>query len=83
MSFPAHERRYLLTMPGIGPGVVARLEECGFDSLASLGRAGAEQVVDTVARRVGSTAWGNRRRSIERALHGCLQAHRPLAGEAA
>lgn len=79
MSFSADERRYLLTMPGIGPGVLARLEECGFDSLASLGRAGAEQVVDTVARRVGSSAWGNRRRSIERALHGCLQGRPALA----
>jgi hypothetical protein len=54
---------------GIGEGVIARLEEAGIHSLSQLRALGATRAVDTVCSRLGSTAWRNRRRSIERVLN--------------
>ncbi len=67
-TFESHERRFLLTVCGIGPGVLARLEACGYNSLERIREVGVPMVVEKVVSVVGSRAWGNRRRALERAL---------------
>ena len=59
MPFPIEERRALLNVKGVGPTVVARLEQMGFESLAHLGKANALDIVSTAAAMVGSTCWKN------------------------
>jgi hypothetical protein len=66
--FSAVDRRLLAAEPGIGNGVIARMEEVGFHSLAQLREAGSARVVDEVCRRLGSIAWRNRLLALERAL---------------
>ncbi len=68
MPFPAHERRLLLTSPGIGECVVQGLEAAGFSSLHQLRSLGVEQVNEIMCRTVGDRAWANRRRALARAL---------------
>jgi len=45
MPFPPEERRALLEVKGVGPMVVARLEQLGFESLAFLAKANALDIV--------------------------------------
>ncbi|WP_180125069.1 helix-hairpin-helix domain-containing protein [Rhodoferax sp. BLA1] len=59
MPFPLEERRALLAVKGVGPTVVARLEQMGFESLAHLAKANALDIVSTAADIVGSTCWKN------------------------
>lgn len=59
MPFPIEERRALLAVKGVGPTVVARLEQMGFESLAHLAKANALDIVSTAADIVGSTCWKN------------------------
>ena len=59
MPFPLEERRALLAVKGVGPTVVARLEQMGFESLAHLAKANALDIVSTAASIVGSTCWKN------------------------
>lgn len=74
MTFNAEERARLLAMPRIGPTVVERLEQAGFDSLDRLRAAGADAAVAAVCDRLGSVAWANRRRALQAALSALLQA---------
>lgn len=78
--FPTHERRLLLSTPGLGEVVVARLEAAGLASLRELQALGPERVLA----QVGQGAWGNRRRALARALARCaptpLDAPADLAG---
>ena len=66
--FAEHERRLLLSEPGIGPQVVQRLEGAGIHSLAQLREAGVPRAVMAVCGSVGSIGWANRRRPLERVL---------------
>ena len=59
MQFPLAERRALLGVKGVGPTVVARLEQMGIESLAHLGKANALDIVSKAAAIVGSTCWKN------------------------
>lgn len=59
MPFPAHERERLLAVKGVGPTVVDRLEQIGFDSLAVLAEARTEDVVKQVAAMLGASCWKN------------------------
>lgn len=59
MPFPHEERRALLAVKGVGPTVVARLEQMGFQSLAQLSKAHALDIVAKAADIVGSTCWKN------------------------
>ena len=71
MPFPLDERRALLTVKGVGPTVVARLEQMGIESLAHLAKANALDIVSTAAAIVGSTCWKNSpqaRAAIEAAI---------------
>lgn len=59
MPFPLEERRALLNVKGVGPTVVARLEQMGFESLAHLGKANALDIVSKASAMLGSTCWKN------------------------
>jgi len=59
MPFPAEERKALLGVKGVGPTVVARLEQMGFESLAHLSKANALDIVSKASVIVGSTCWKN------------------------
>lgn len=67
-GFQPEDLRVLLATPGIGPGVVQRLEAAGIASMARLAELGADAAVAAVCGRLGTAAWGNRRRALERAL---------------
>ncbi len=57
--FPPHDRAALLAVKGVGPTVVARLEQLGFASLAQLAEADAADVVAGAAAMLGSSCWRN------------------------
>jgi hypothetical protein len=59
MSFRAEERRALLGVKGVGPTVVARLEQMGYSSLAQLSTASAFDIVSQASALVGSSCWKN------------------------
>lgn len=59
MPFPPEERQALLAVKGVGPTVVVRLEQMGFESLAHLARANALDIVSKASAIVGSTCWKN------------------------
>lgn len=59
MPFPLNERRALLSVKGVGPTVVARLEQMGYESLAHLAKANALDIVSQASAIVGSTCWKN------------------------
>lgn len=59
MSFSAQEREALLAVRGIGPMVLQRLEELGFDSLAKLRRANARELSVGIAAQLNSSCWRN------------------------
>lgn len=66
--FPDAERRLLLAERGIGQQVVERLEQAGLHSLEQLRTLGVPHAVLMVCASVGSIAWANRRKPLERAL---------------
>ncbi|TVT82957.1 helix-hairpin-helix domain-containing protein [Pseudomonas sp. H3(2019)] len=59
MPFPLTEHNALLTLKGVGPAVIARLEQMGIDSLAVLSEANACDILAQVSAVVGSTCWKN------------------------
>ena len=59
MPFPAHEREALLALKGVGPTVIQRLEQIGFQSLDDLAQADALEIVTHAAGLVGSSCWKN------------------------
>ncbi len=59
MPFPPEERQALLAIKGVGPTVVARLEQMGFESLAQLSTANALDIVTQASTIDGSTCWKN------------------------
>jgi len=59
MPFPADQRARLLALKGVGATVVARLEQLGFDSLASLQATDADELCLRAAALVRSSCWKN------------------------
>jgi len=59
MNFPQDERAALLSVKGVGPTVVQRLEQLGFGSLAELAAADVGEIVSSAAALVGSSCWKN------------------------
>lgn len=59
MPFPPSERKALLALKGVGPTVIARLEQMGYESLAHLSRAHVLDVVSKASAIVGSTCGKN------------------------
>lgn len=58
----------MLTVPGVGPAVIQRLESVGIHSLTDLARLGADDAVRRVCQRLGTPAWQNRRKALDGAL---------------
>ncbi|MBK9363655.1 MAG: TfoX/Sxy family DNA transformation protein [Rubrivivax sp.] len=73
MPFAAQERRRLLSTPGLGPRVIARLEAAGIESLVQLRAIGAEAAVARVCRQLGTQAWRNRLGALQGALQCAVQ----------
>jgi len=59
MPFPPDERATLLAIKGVGPGVLARLEQIGIDRLQTLARQDATALCTDIAAQLGSTCWRN------------------------
>lgn len=59
MSFSAEERQALLAVKGVGPTVVARLEQMGYATLAQLSTANMLDIVSNGAAMTGSSCWKN------------------------
>lgn len=71
MPFPPAERKALLALQGVGPMVIARLEQMGYESLAHLKNANALDIVSRASDIVGATCWKNSpqaRKAIEAAI---------------
>ncbi|MNQ46930.1 hypothetical protein D3C85_607570 [compost metagenome] len=71
MGFSTEETQTLLSVKGVGPTVVRRLEQLGFSSLAQLGQANALEIVTQASAIVGSSCWKNSpqaRAAIEAAI---------------
>lgn len=58
----------LLRAPGVGPGVVQRLEQVGVRSLSDLVRRGVDPTVEAICAQTGHAGWANRRAALIRAL---------------
>ena len=58
-SFPPEERAILLTVKGVGPTVVGRLEEIGIASLADLATRDADDICTRVSLLLGASCWRN------------------------
>jgi nucleotidyltransferase/DNA polymerase involved in DNA repair len=59
MPFPLTERRALLAVKGVGPTVIARLEQMGIESLHHLQHENAADILARGARLTGSSCWKN------------------------
>lgn len=59
MAFSAAERKVLLSIKGVGPTVVARLEQMGIGTLRDLAGRDAIDVCAEAAGLTGSSCWKN------------------------
>lgn len=59
MGFAAGERTLLLSVKGVGPTVIDRLEQIGIDSLAALADTDVDTILQQVAGMLGTTCWRN------------------------
>jgi DNA transformation protein len=82
VPFSSSERDILLTVRGVGPTVIARLEQLDFSSLRQLAAADAASILHDAAALVGSSCWKNSpqaRAAIEAAIAAAAQATNPAA----
>lgn len=59
MPFSTTERQALLSLKGVGPKVIERLEQLGFHSLTDLKNSTVDDITQQAASMVGSTCWKN------------------------
>ncbi|CAJ0814251.1 MULTISPECIES: helix-hairpin-helix domain-containing protein [Ralstonia] len=59
VSFPTDQRAAMLALKGVGPTIVARLEQMGYCHLKQLREASVDEIVRTGAALTGSTCWRN------------------------
>ena len=59
MGFSTEEKQQLLVIKGIGPTVVMRLEQLGFNSITQLASADVQDITRRMAELVGSNCWQN------------------------
>jgi len=59
MPFSPEEKVLLLALKGVGPTVIARLEQMGIESLAALGASNVSDILAQASAAVGSTCWKN------------------------
>jgi predicted RecB family nuclease len=74
-TFSTEERERLLAVKGVGPTVVARLEEIGIASLTDLAGQSAEDICGRVSLLMGSACWRNSPQS-RAAIEGAIAAAR-------
>ncbi|MFL1501185.1 helix-hairpin-helix domain-containing protein [Pseudomonas sp. O64] len=59
MPFSMEERTALLALKGVGPTVIARLEQMGIESMEELGKAHVSDILAQASAALGSTCWKN------------------------
>ena len=59
MEFSTVEKEQMLRLKGVGPTVIARLEQIGFSSLSQLADVDVLDVTKQVSQMLGSTCWHN------------------------
>lgn len=67
----------MLTVPGVGPAVIQRLEAVGIHSLSDLACLGPDKAVKRVCQQLGTPAWENRRKALNTALALAAQRRAP------
>ena len=75
MTFTADERATLLAVKGVGPTVIARLEQLGIASLADLAQADARDIVTRTAAMLRTSCWKNSPQA-QRAIKAAIAAAR-------
>ena len=80
MPFSLPERRTLLAVKGVGPTVIARLEQMGIASLAQLAESDAADILARGAQLTGSNCWKNSPQA-RAAVQGAITAARAAAAE--
>jgi predicted RecB family nuclease len=80
MPFPLEERRVLLAVKGVGPTVIARLEQMGIESLHHLQRENAAAILARGASLTGSSCWKNSPQARAAITGAIAAARRHLAG---
>lgn len=81
-GFSAAERDALLATRGVGPTVIARLEQIGYRSLAQLAEASVEDITGQIAAMLGTTCWRNSPQS-RAAIGGAIAAAQAAVAPAA
>lgn len=81
MGFSPDARTLLSGAKGVGPTVIARLEQLGYGTLAQLAEAEVADVTGQVAAMLGTTCWRNspQARSAIAAAIDVAQRHRGIA----
>ena len=59
MPFSLDERTALLALKGVGPTVIARLEQMGITSLGELEKSDVDDILAQASAALGSTCWRN------------------------
>lgn len=59
MPFSPKEHAALLALKGVGPTVIARLEQIGIESFTELSTANVNDILQQASAAVGSTCWKN------------------------
>ena len=58
-GFPEKERESLLSLPGVGPSVIRRLEQVGYSRISELRHTDPKEIVLRISELMGSTCWRN------------------------
>ncbi|OAM89504.1 Pathogenicity locus [Termitidicoccus mucosus] len=59
MAFSSNEKELLRTVKGVGPKVIARLEELGFSGFEELAEADARDITKAISEELGASCWRN------------------------
>ena len=59
MKFATLERKTLLAVKGVGPTVIERLEQMGFNTFSALAEADAKDILKQGASLTGASCWNN------------------------
>lgn len=78
MAFTTDERATLLAVKGVGPTVIARLEQLGIDTLPALAQAQTADILAQAAAMLGSSCWKNSPQA-RAAIEGAIEAARRAA----
>ncbi len=81
MPFSADERQHLLSVKGVGPKILSRLEELGIEDLGTLARQDAAELCRLAAGLTGSTCWRNSPQA-RAAIAGAIAAAQVQTGQA-